>query len=150
MLCIFWWIFTWPFWLHYFSLLNHNEAAIAKINCHLSNFPKQSGATHMCLHSPALTPCFISPVWSMFQTDNSTKAFLIVSRQRVLHAVMVLFLFSKLFTCVFPPSISSLFLCLSCACSLIGVVIITSRILPQALLYALITHTEPLFFSLAD
>lgn len=48
------------------------------------------------------------------------------------------------------PSISSLFLCLSCVCSLIGVVIITRRIVPQALPYTQMSHTEPLFPSLDD
>lgn len=83
-------------------------------------------------------------------TDNSTKASLIVHRQRVLHAVMVHCLFSEVIYLLVSPSISSLFLCLSCVCLLIGVVIITSRIVPQAPLYAQMSHTEPLFLSLAD
>ncbi len=86
----------------------------------------------------------------MQATDNSTKASLIVRRQRVLHPVMVHCLFSVVIYLLVSPSISSLFLCLSGVCLLIGVVIITNRIVPQALLYAQMSHTEPLFSSLAD
>lgn len=86
----------------------------------------------------------------MQATDRSTKAPLIVRRQRVLHPVMVHCLFSVVIYLLVSPSISSLFLCLSGVCLLIGVVIITNRIVPQALLYAQMSHTEPLFSSLAD
>lgn len=86
----------------------------------------------------------------MHATDNSTKAPLIVCRHRVLHAVMAHCPFSDVIYLLVSLSVSSLFLCLSCVSLLIGVVIITSRIVPQALLYAQMSHTEPLFPSLAD
>lgn len=57
----------------------------------------------------------------------------------------IVFYSVKLFICLFSPPFLLCFLCL-----LIGVLIITSRIVPQALLYAQMSHTEPLFSSLAD
>lgn len=78
----------------------------------------------------------------MRAATGSSKAPLIVPRQRMSLAVMAHCVFLQRYLLLVPPPLSSLFLCLSAASWLIAVVIIRSGVVPQALQIALISHRD--------
>lgn len=119
--------FKWPPWLDLFPLCwNIMRQRQWKRNCHLTKFPD----THMCLHNDQCCRQTTAPKCLWLFPDRGCY----MLSCRFFSEVIYLF--------VSPLD----FLLCSCVCLLIGVVIITSRILPQAILCALMPHTEPLFF----
>lgn len=112
-------------------VLSLNEGAVCKTNCHLPKLWKQS------THTPA-QPCSHPLFYIVSGNRQLLQGSQICLRLRVYNPVIPhsgLF-FSKLTDLpVYFTQFFSFFLCLSCACSLIGFVIIT-RTVPLAFLQA--------------